>query len=221
MKQILAIWKLVVSLNSSRRHFESTTIAPATFTYRHDTSVLEFKYLHAKRRGTGRNKQTVSTMPNVEDCGVVWTLLLLQKIGAIESAVDVWDGKEQLQVDAQHFENAESLRKLLDTAKKTLNEKQVRALENGDDRALDNLLDTMAKVHKTEDPVPIFLLPSNKHGEPSSKRMSSAAHDRLLRELGTRYGYVSSHQTYFGTTAARKGCIQTARTQSKELLSML
>ena len=102
LKQVQSIFKLVFGQNTARRSIEMGMIAPSTFCLKeteNGTQILSFVYVYAKRKGVGSFAQSVASLPSVEECPVTWFLLLAQGIGMIKSALNCWDGKEELAPD--------------------------------------------------------------------------------------------------------------------------
>jgi hypothetical protein len=119
-----AVWKIDMGKNTSHRHIEFVLIAPCSFHFQilPDYQEIYFSYDHVKQKGEGTYKKKVASMDTIKTCSVVWTLILLQQLGAIKSAIDVWDGNKELKVNSSHnFQSEQSFCLKIQRAKKKLN----------------------------------------------------------------------------------------------------
>jgi hypothetical protein len=96
--QVHAIFTLIFVQNTSRRFMETLSVTVPEMelevTPTEDGSILrsiKFKYAYDKRLGFCINEESVGEAREVQCCPVLWTLLLLQKLGVIESALEAWD----------------------------------------------------------------------------------------------------------------------------------
>ena len=102
--EIQNIQQLVLQSSTGRRVCELQFVAPADFEYYvfvNDSGVIVdrvivFWFCWSKRLGPGRYPQNCresATGNNVEAAPVMWTLLLLQRLGIIENAADAYNGR--------------------------------------------------------------------------------------------------------------------------------
>jgi hypothetical protein len=99
IKQTLgAVWKIAMGKNTSHCHIEFVSIASCSFHFQilPDYQEIYFSYDHVKQKEEGTYKKKVVSMDTIKTCSVVWTLILLQQLGAIKSAIDVWDDNKEL-----------------------------------------------------------------------------------------------------------------------------
>ena len=116
--------------------------------------IMKFKFCYKKNIGIGDYDQSVTDGNTVETCPIVWILIYLQVVGAIPSAIDVYNGKAQIHIDSSIYESCDILKSKLKRAEATLRKKQIEYLtcdDNEDDDGTSMTL--MQQVIKTEDPV--------------------------------------------------------------------
>ena len=214
-KQLLAIMKLVLTQNSSRRHLEFMSIIPTTISLEiieipvpeEDTTItsrtLKYQYGKAKVNGVGLFTQTILSRDTAERCPVTWMLLYMQSLGMIDSAINVWTGTEVINVDPNHFESPDTLLPKMKKALELLNQEQRRVLASDDETSnLGQFLDFFQREHDGKS-VPFIPAMSTTHCLPMSVPIPGSEYNKLLGHLGTRYGYITGHDKFFGSTGAR------------------
>jgi len=86
---------------------------------------LGFESGHAKNLRPCISTQSVAEGLAVKNCSVVWTLLLLQTLGAIDSALEVWNaGTLEGFLDASQLLTTQDIKTLLEQSHKKLNATQ-------------------------------------------------------------------------------------------------
>jgi len=87
--------------------------------------------VHDKNSGFCASEQSVGEGKNVEQCAALWTLLLLQSLGVIDSALDVWgSGTLEGKMQDSHFLLAEEIEELLEQAHKNLSAQHQQMLDS-------------------------------------------------------------------------------------------
>jgi hypothetical protein len=167
---------------------------------------LTYDSCYLKGRRVGIYGQMLIDGNTVETDAIIWTLLYLQALGAIKCALDVYEGREELNVDSTIYESSEVLQAKLRKAENTLNTKQQVALMNpaDNDTIPNHLWDELIKNHDDDDLISMLVTCHQTTREVSSKRMAMGTANALLSDFARRYGYLPSSKFFFGSTGTRK-----------------
>lgn len=232
-KDLQLFFKLSFACNSSRRASELHTLAPADFELLFERDAdgnilsrkLVYTWCYMKGYGPGVYKGALleSQFEYVEMNCIVLLLALLERMGAIRSAVAVYEGHEKLAIDKNRFEDAESLVVKL---KKSLARKSVSVMksikcrtggsDSDDDSVVEwdeqdwdldeddmNIIVDVAKLDKPGDPLPLFTAIAKR-----SYAMSctcSTRNEKALSDLANASGYLGrSKDLRFGLQNCRR-----------------
>ena len=151
--QVRSIWMVIVGRKTGRRKFEIMTIVLSSLHYEmteDDQSgkklrTLEFCYLFQKGSGPGVYQQKMMGGVSIDECPVAWTLLLLQHLGGCGNALDVYQGREKLNVDSQLFGNVADLKSKLEIANRKVKAKLTQIVTSRNRHSSDTE-DTMDSV---------------------------------------------------------------------------
>jgi hypothetical protein len=213
--------------NSGRRSVELHSIAASSFklTWQYTKEktrfgVLHFKYSYQKMKGPGVFNQCFAE-PVCQDVfdgpvsnAIIFALAYFERMGMIDSALDVYNEKVTLAIDANVFETANDLKEKLKTVIRLSKEKSREYLnimmepkneEQG--TQLDSLVATVnfARLLSKEDEktkkIPLWISQSC-HGKLSCERFNKTG-KRPLAELMILVGFLPSIHKRTGTTSTR------------------
>lgn len=190
--------------------------------------ILSFQYCYETGKGPGIYK---CSMP---DNGLLIpiTLVLLERMGAIKSAVDVYNGSESLEIDGTRFETADVLRMKLEKASKmataynfrqlqtsmnVIQKKQKKTDNGGVDEEEDDIenvtrlntaLEELDREGGERSPLPMYT--TVKNGQPLRRRLNCRDTSPVAK-LFERCGYMPSKKFRVGVTS----CLKFFRQNSK------
>ena len=121
-QQLQGVTKIIAGQTSSRRHGELSSLAPAEMSLEfvalpdggEPVRKLHLCFALAKKLGLGDHCHSLLASKNTHECPLVWFLLSLQAKGAIKSAIDVYDGKEPLNINKGIFHGFDSFIEQID-----------------------------------------------------------------------------------------------------------
>lgn len=195
---------------------ELETLALAEFRFDKEKQKLTMVYCWKREFGVGRFVQEIWASNKLEENAIVFLLLKLELMGVIKSAIQVYNGDEELIPSSNEYESAELLQAKLNSASRQLTNGQLQAFTEGN---VEPPQDLMKQVIKSEKPYtpdsPDYRLPcwlSIRKGSATSKRMpSSTANGKISTFIcysrdnaENHHGYQSSDKKKIGATSTQK-----------------
>ena len=173
-----------------------------------------FKFCYSMDDGPGiYNASFAECKKDYTHCNlVVITLILMERLGMIKSAIDVYNGFEELIIDGRVYETPPLLRDKLVRSQHNVKEKVIAQLKKRGQGQEDDVEDTIDEAvgnslylelknnqDKPGDPTPFYTNNAN-HGLLSSVRYDPQSEG--LREMAEKYGYrpTGSTRPLFGRT---------------------
>ena len=220
-EKIQQIHMLMVSKVTARRTGERTWIAASSWTLRSDilangNIIRVMSYTYCFQKGVGVGKYPFSFMETsdtpVESDLVVLTLLLLERLGMIKSALDVYENHAPLVVDPDTFETPDELVAKLNAALVSSKEGDLKKILNdGDDsdeiKFPDSVMPSVRAADAKSNKVPMYITFPNNY----PRRIRYDKHANTMRMFGRLVGYTPTPQIRFGGTAGRKGFRQDSK----------
>ena len=160
---------------------------------------MRLVYVRSKTHNLGENPQLISNMTAVEDCPVTWVLLYYQAIGAIDDALEVWDGIEEFHIDPNKFLTFQDLMSYYERANPQLNEEQLAQLATDNPKIVGDLIGEIAKLHTEvgDNKIPFCVAMTNK-GHPMTQFMLHPQYNKFLGQHAARYGFVVTKSSTYG-----------------------
>lgn len=214
--QVHTIWMGTMSRTTSRRFFEIMSICIPNMTFElsrlsngEEVRGMTFEYAYDKNSKYCVYSQYLASTNGVEDDGVLWTLILLQILGVISSALDVWRSGLSI-VHAPMYFSARELSEELTKASAELNVENQRMLSSGKTVANQCVWDRVVLHNKSKKRPRLHhaLLCNSGTMKVTSQLMTYKVADEKLSQLGRQFGYISSRQLSLSITGCRKDWVQ-------------
>ncbi|GKY99041.1 hypothetical protein MPSEU_000859800 [Mayamaea pseudoterrestris] len=206
---------------TGKRSIERNTIAASSWQLRIEVPVpggqkfrmMSFIHCYMKEKGLGTYIVSFMEADSLEMNLVVITLILLERKGMIRSAIDVYEGREQLSIDPNIFETPAALLVKIKAAEKKAKVeviKRLRGDEEADETrsALKAFISHIIAQDKPGDKIPFY---TNYHESLLMNSRSNAENNANYRELGERCGYRPTQRNNFSATGGRAFCRQASR----------
>lgn len=177
---------------------------------------MAYTFCWLKNHGPGKYYSSFvhARKSGVENQLVVITLILLQRKGMIRSALDVFEGREELDIDSVRFETADDLEKKIRECDKLVKKQNVKRLQgdldDDEDDSGNSLLIALRKHdEKYGSKIPFYTTYYKGTGFPTSTRFNPNA--TTMKDFGIAYGYTPKKSLRFGLTSGRKFFRQNSR----------
>jgi hypothetical protein len=216
-QQVHTIFIICFVQNTSRRFMELLCVTIPDLelktTPTKDGSTLRsitFKSAYDKNLGFSINEQTVGEGRHVHQCPVLWTLLLLKKLGVIKSALEAWDtGTLEGKMSRESYVKTKDLVVLLKKSHTTLNRKHkslltAAAAEEENEWVVETVWDEAMTTNQTAVVRYHWMNVGAHTRETISKVATYTNASGSLGPFVERYGYISTTRVNFSLTGARK-----------------
>jgi len=220
-KQIDVLAMIAIGQTTGRRKFELLTITPADIELditKKDNGIvvreMRLTYCWKKNLGVGNYQQLIVGNSILEKDAISFILLKLQHQGMINSALDVYRGDEELDIDDSLYESSGLLQTKLRSAAKSLNKNQREQFEHGTNDPSASLLSSLINEESTCSPdyrIPFWVATDPTLNSVTSNRMTESSANEYISKMlcktarnKNHHGYQSSLKHKIGITSTRK-----------------
>ncbi len=230
-KDIDVLCMILLAQASGRRKFELLSISVAdlrlVFGEKDGLKVLalDFVYVYEKDKGIQIYTQRIGSNTKLER-DPIWVILIkLERMGAIKSAVDVWEGNEVLAPDPEIWESGQSLISKMERACKSIIDFEMEQfLENDEGTVPKNVWNQIRSMERPglEDyRIPFWCSFHSNTGSYTSERMPMSTADCYISKhiaqhphTACDHGYFSDKNHHIGVLSCRKYFLNRLHDQS-------